>query len=103
MLLPFPERPGDEPPRSPPLSLWILGQFNASPHTTVFIPYRQGTEVELGPVVEADDFGTVPADLLKVGDGIIRFRVDGHFRSKLGLDPRRALPVMAESTGVTAP
>ena len=69
------------------LSIWILGQFNASPHTTVFIPYRQGPEPELGAVVESDYFGTVPADRLKVGDGMIRFRVDGHFRSKLGLNP----------------
>ena len=77
------------------LSIWILGQFNASPHTMVLIPYRQGPETELGPVVESDYFGTVPADRLQVGDGMIRFRVDGHFRSKLGLNPRRAMPIMA--------
>ena len=39
-------------------------------------------------MVESDYFGTVPADRLKVGDGMIRFRVDGHFRSKIEREKR---------------
>jgi len=76
------------------LSIWILGQFNASPQATVIIPYRQGPEAELGQVVESDYFGTVPKERLKAEKGIILFRTDAHYRSKIGLNPERALPIM---------
>ncbi|UCE21166.1 MAG: hypothetical protein JSV46_02725, partial [Candidatus Aminicenantes bacterium] len=33
------------------LSIWILGMFNASPATTVVIPFVEGDEKELGPIV----------------------------------------------------
>lgn len=76
------------------VSIWILGQFNASPQAAVIVPYRQGSESELGPIVESDYFGSVPPDRLKVADGIIYFRTDAHYRSKIGLSPQRALPIL---------
>jgi hypothetical protein len=30
-----------------------------------------------------------------VGDGLIRFKADGNYRSKIGLSPQRALPIAA--------
>ncbi len=74
------------------LSIWILGMFNPSPATTIVIPFKPGTEADLGPVVNDAYFGKVPAERLVVGDGVLFFSGDGTFRSKIGIPPRRALP-----------
>ncbi len=76
------------------LSLWILGMFKPSPGTTVVVPYREGPEGELGPVVNDAYFGKVPADRLVARDGRLFFSGDGRHRSKIGLSPRRARPVL---------
>ena len=74
------------------LSLWILAMFNPSPSGVVFIPFRTGSEAEAGKIVNDDYFGKVPADRLIIKDGILFFRTDGKYRSKIGITPRRALP-----------
>jgi len=76
------------------LSLWILGMFEPSPRTTVVVPFREGPEAERGPVVNDAYFGKVPADRLVRGDGVLFFSGDGRYRSKIGLSPRRARPVL---------
>jgi hypothetical protein len=76
------------------LSIWILGMFNASPDATVVVPFRQGPEDQLGKIVESGYFGTVPPDRLKVKDGLILFRADAKFRSKIGVNPARAFPLL---------
>ncbi len=76
------------------LSIWILGMFNPSPETTVVVPFKPGSERELGPVVNDAYFGKVPADRLAVGDGILFFSGDGQYRSKIGISPARALPFL---------
>jgi hypothetical protein len=76
------------------LSIWILGMMNATESTTVVIPFEQGSEAELGPVVNDAYFGKVPADRLKVRDGVVFFRADGKHRSKIGLGPKRAKPIL---------
>lgn len=73
------------------LSIWILGMFNPSESTTIIVPYKTGDESVLGPVVNDSYFGKVPSDRLIVKDGLIFFRADGKFRSKIGLNPKRAL------------
>jgi hypothetical protein len=80
-------------PESGLVSTWILGQFTPSPSTTIAIPFAQGPETELGPVVNDAYFGKVPADRLVVSPPVILFRGDGQFRSKIGLSPARALPL----------
>jgi hypothetical protein len=75
------------------LSIWILAMFNPSEQGLVFIPYKKGDESERGKIVTDDYFGKVPSDRLKIGDGIIFFKTDGKFRSKIGISPQRALPV----------
>lgn len=72
------------------LSVWMLSMFNPSPTTTVFIPY---VEKSSGPVVNDDYFGKVPADRLIAENGFIFFRIDGKFRSKIGLPPARATEI----------
>ena len=72
------------------LSIWLLGMMNPSPAATVVIPYKKG---DLGAVVKDDYFGKVPAERLKITEHGIFFKADGKLRSKIGVPPKRALPV----------
>jgi len=74
------------------LSLWVLSQFNPSEEGVVFIPYKEGPESELGKIVTDDYFGKVPSNRLIIKGGIIYFKTDGKYRSKIGISPKRALP-----------
>ena len=69
------------------LSIWMLCMFNPSPSTTVFIPYKEEGE---GKVVNDEYFGKVPSDRLIVENATVFFRIDGNYRSKIGLPPGRA-------------
>lgn len=75
---------GSEPwtPQSGAPSVWMLGMFPPSPSTTVFLPYDRSAE---GKIVNSDYFGELPADRLSVGEGLVCLRIDGAFRSKIGL------------------
>lgn len=75
------------------LSIWLLCMYKHGPQTTVVIPFQKGPEAERGPIVNDTYFGKVPADRLKVGDGVLFFSGDGKYRSKIGLNPRRATPI----------
>jgi hypothetical protein len=75
------------------LSIWILGMFRHSPATTVVFPYRRDAGADV-PIVNADYFGEVPQNRLQTRDGFIFFKGDGAFRSKIGVGPERALPLM---------
>lgn len=76
------------------LSIWILGMYQPSEQTTVAIPFRQGTEQELGPKVNDAYFGKVPAERLGVGEQRLFFSGDGKYRSKIGISPQRAKPLL---------
>jgi hypothetical protein len=78
--------------KSGALSVWMLAMFNPSPEGIVFIPFKKGSESEAGKIVTDDYFGKVPSDRLIVKDGILFFKTDGKFRSKIGISPQRALP-----------
>lgn len=69
------------------LSIWVLSMFNPSPTTTVFIPYKADAT---GPIVNDDYFGKVPSDRLIAEEGAIYFKIDGKYRSKIGVPPTRA-------------
>lgn len=75
------------------LSLWILGQFPPGDETVIIVPYKPGDEATLGPVVNSDYFGQVPAERLRVTPQAILFHGDGKHRSKIGASQRRARPV----------
>jgi hypothetical protein len=77
------------------LSIWILGMFNASDQSTVVVPFEKGPESARGPIVNDTYFGKVPADRLVVKDGVLFFKADANYRSKIGLSPRRAKPLLA--------
>ncbi|MCE9553514.1 MAG: hypothetical protein K8T91_09090 [Planctomycetes bacterium] len=76
------------------LSIWILGMYKPGPQTTVVIPFKPGSDAELGTKVIDDYFGKVPADRLVVRENVLFFNGDGKHRGKIGLTPQRALPVM---------
>ena len=71
------------------LSIWILSMLNASEKTMVVAPYQQDGQ---GPVYTDDYFGKVPADRLRHENGVIYFKADAKYRSKIGISPFRALP-----------
>ncbi|MCX8090728.1 MAG: hypothetical protein N3I86_07310 [Verrucomicrobiae bacterium] len=76
------------------LSIWILGMFNSSPATTVVVPIKTGPASLLGPEVTSDYFGPIPPERLAVRDGVIYFRGDSQYRSKIGVGPKRCKPIL---------
>ncbi len=75
------------------VSIWSVGQFPPGPRTYVVVPYKVGEETELGPIVNADYFGRIPPDRLRLSAEAIWLRADGKFRSKIGVPQQRAKPV----------
>lgn len=69
------------------LSIWLLCMFNPSSETTVFLPYNSDSE---GVIVNDDYFGKVPSDRLIVDNNTVYFKIDGKYRSKIGIPPGRA-------------
>ncbi len=70
------------------LSIWILGMFKPSDDTWVIIPYKN--ELNLN----TSYFGAVPLEKLKITDKVVLFKGDGKSRSKIGLPPKNALPLL---------
>jgi hypothetical protein len=75
------------------VSIWILGMFVPSAKTVVIAPFKTGGQ---GTFVNDEYFGKVPPDRLKILEeaSVILFKTDSQARSKIGLSPRRAKPVM---------
>lgn len=74
------------------LSVWLLCMFNPSEKGVVFIPYKDGNETDENKIVTDDYFVKVPGDHLIRNKGLLFFKVDGKFRSKIGISPKGALP-----------
>jgi len=65
--------------------------FNATPSSTVVIPFEQDSS---GRVVNDVYFGKVPDERLRVQDGVAFFRADANWRSKIGIGALRSKPVL---------
>ena len=76
------------------ISIWVLGMFNPSENATIIVPFYQGGEGSLGPVVNDEYFGKIPPDRLHINGGVILFKGDGKYRSKIGLNWKRAKNVI---------
>lgn len=76
------------------LSVWMLGMFNPSPAIVIVIPVKSGDEGSLGPRVNDNYFGKIPADRLKVSGDHIFFKADGKSRGKIGIPQKRATGIM---------
>jgi hypothetical protein len=81
------------------LSLWVLGQFQSTPQSTVILPIRAGLQAELGIPVTTDYFGAVPADRISIREDAVFFKADANHRSKLGLSPQRAKGILGSYDG----
>ena len=77
------------------ISIWVLSMLNATDKITVAIPYKNGDAAQLGKIVTDDYFGKVPAGRLKINNGLMLFKADAKYRSKIGVAPARALPLVA--------
>jgi len=77
-------------PESGLLSIWMLGMYKPSPETTMVIPFKGGSQADLGLKVNDSYFGKVPPEHLKVEDDILFFRGDGTRRGKIGISPLRS-------------
>jgi hypothetical protein len=76
------------------VSMWILGMITSGPETVIVVPYKAGSEADLGYVVKGDYFGAVPPERLKVTPEAVLFRADAKFRSKIGIPQKRAKNVL---------
>jgi hypothetical protein len=76
------------------LSLWVLGQFQAAPQTTIVIPVQPGPVAENGEPVNSDYFGEVPSNRIRTVKDVIYFKADADFRSKIGVNPKRATGIL---------
>lgn len=76
------------------LSIWILGMLNPSEGVTVVIPLREDA------IVNDAYFGKVPEGRLVIKNGVAFFKGDGQHRSKIGVPPSSAKPVMGSYDSV---
>jgi hypothetical protein len=78
------------------IGLWSLCMSKPSPGATLMIPFRKGSDDELGTIVTSDYFGKLDSTRLAVNEelGMIFLLGDGEYRSKLGLSEKRALPLL---------
>jgi hypothetical protein len=81
------------------LSVWILGQFPASADSVVIVPFVASAAPDppdRSAIVHDGYFGAVPPDRLVVRprEGHLLFKVDGEHRSKIGVGPARARPIV---------
>ncbi len=74
------------------VSLWMLGMMQATPSAVVVVPFKTTGNPDARDVVNADYFGRVPDDRLKVdlGRGVAFFRGDSRKSSKIGIAPKFA-------------
>jgi uncharacterized protein DUF6786 len=81
-------------PQSGLVSIWILGQLTPSDSMTIALPFNAHAQNTSAPIVNDAYFGKVPPDRLIIKEPMIYFRGDGQYRSKIGLPPSRALPLV---------
>jgi hypothetical protein len=74
--------------------------LNASPGTTVVIPFVSGDEEKLGRRVNDEYFGKVPSERLVVQDNVLFFAADAGYRSKIGIPPSRCKPILGSYDSV---
>ncbi len=71
--------------------MWNLDMFTPSPKVVIIIPYNNAKTAK---VATTDYFGQIPADRIVYKNNILFFKADGKSRGKLGITPKRAMPVI---------
>jgi len=68
--------------------IWILDMFPPSAETTIIIPYKESSNSP--KAVTTNYFGNIPANRIKMQNGMLFFKADGKYRGKLGIAPSAA-------------
>ena len=78
------------------IGIWMLCMNKPAAGATLLVPFKVGSESELGPIVNADYFGKLDQSRLQVDEsgGLVYFLGDGKMRSKLGLTYKRVQPYL---------
>ncbi|WP_106829162.1 DUF6786 family protein [Parabacteroides pacaensis] len=77
------------------ICIWMLDMFNTAPRSLTIVPYNEGDNDKLGKIATTDYFGEIPADRLKIKDGVLYLRTDGKCRNKLGMNALRTKAIAA--------
>lgn len=75
--------------KSGAVGVWSVGMFPARASTVVIIPFNKKGD---GVIVESSYFGEIPRERLLIDDehGVVLFKGDARYRSKIGLSVSRA-------------
>ncbi len=76
------------------VSIRMRSMFNAGQNTIAVLPFRRGSQAQLGVPVCTDFFGSAPHGRVRRLPGTVLFRADSKFCCQVGLSRRRALPVL---------
>ena len=79
--------------------IWILDMFKPSPATVIIVPFLRSAGKDFSLTATTNYFGEIPEDRLKHNDSLLFFKADGKNRGKLGIVPKRALPVAGSYDG----
>lgn len=71
--------------------MWNLDMFTPSPKVVIIIPYNNAKTEK---VATTDYFGQIPPDRIVYKNNVLYFKADGKSRGKLGITPKRAMPVI---------
>jgi hypothetical protein len=71
--------------------MWNLDMFTPSPKVVIIIPYNNA---QTAKIATTDYFGQIQADRIVFKNNILFFKADGKSRGKLGITPKRAMPVI---------
>lgn len=71
------------------ICIWMLDMFNTAPNSLTIVPFNEGSEEQLGTIATTNYFGEIPADRLKIENGLLYLKTDGKCRNKLGLNALR--------------
>ena len=77
------------------ICMWMLDMFNVAPGALTIVPFVEGPEDRLGKIATTDYFGEIPADRIRIEEGVLYLKTDGKYRSKLGVNPKRTKAVAA--------
>lgn len=75
--------------------MWMLDMYNVGPKALTIVPFIEGPKAALGKIATTDYFGEIPADRIRIEEGVLYLKTDGNYRSKLGMNPKRTKAVAA--------
>ena len=78
------------------IGVWSICMSKPADEAVLLAPFQRGPESELGQIVETNYFGELDGSRIRVNEdlGLVFLRGDGDYRSKIGMTPARATPIM---------